>query len=483
MVTVVGAQGVMIEKELIAQVQTRLRKYDPVRRFDLPSDLKEELKEKKKVIDLSAEDIGSIMESVFLDKRKTAFNRFYACIGHDYRTAKIYGNVSKDIRNIFAQLADNLEVFLDKSNSWDLYKKDVIRGVAYHEWIEKVSLSELTVINGYHKGGGRDEYRNVPIDITYSDKSTVTIYCNSLGGGLLSSEILSKKSFYDIFKCNETVFNSFENGLSSRDKEKGISYKNYRKLLGELLKKDIGEMDIWFLKNTLDPELVVDFGQMIKKRSITRRDRKLINILSKCMPPSIRLYLFEAVKPAYQYMQEVLSRNPDKENRDKNETVVFDKLQDTINGINQIYILLVETLWVYLQANNIKVKDFLASDTKLCGQFCSGDDFPMLRDVIKVTPPRDGFLRTDNKWIDLSADDSSKSIEGPMGFMDYIPEEENASFDKISFYIITALNDSWEKQRKINWDEDKEELEVDVEATLMALRDFKSRLFSYITIE
>ena len=276
------------------EIRSRLRKYDVVSGSDCNDEsLLCFMKDNAAV---SKELLYKFLNDELCDYGKNAFELLQATTGVNTDKLLLDQTVPEKIRDAYTMLIENCQIFLDEDNPWLIYRKDILRGIAFHEWINKLTYSGIDLTEGYMKNGSMDEFINLPISIGLCiDEHWYTAYIKELGGGILSSEIISKSRYLNIFK-NEKMSDEDIAGIApSKIKEKGVPYRNYRDLLTKITETELSAADIWFLKNTLAPELVVSIGDMLRDRSIGEDDRKLIKIICKCLPPSIRFYLLVGI--------------------------------------------------------------------------------------------------------------------------------------------------------------------------------------------
>ena len=465
------------------EIRSRLRKYDVVSGSDCNDEsLLCFMKDNAAV---SKELLYKFLNDELCDYGKNAFELLQATTGVNTDKLLLDQTVPEKIRDAYTMLIENCQIFLDEDNPWLIYRKDILRGIAFHEWINKLTYSGIDLTEGYMKNGSMDEFINLPISIGLCiDEHWYTAYIKELGGGILNSEIISKSRYLNIFK-NEKMSDEDIAGIApSKIKEKGVPYRNYRDLLTKITEKELSAADIWFLKNTLAPELVVSIGDMLRDRSIGEDDRKLIKIICKCLPPSIRFYLFEAIKPLYKYIEETLVKKLNRDERDRYVNIVFEKLSRIIDEVNRIYLCVTEKVNTLLDHYKISADDFILLDSTVNSAFSTGDDFHMLPPTVEYENET-GFYGIDKKWVNLEVENDSSKVKRKK-YIDFLPETNDGSdntLSKVVFYVISALNAERESNLISRHNDGYNALEKDdkdKQQVMKLMLSFKNRLYRTI---
>lgn len=471
------------------EIQQRLRRYDVVHLPENTAAREAEIelaydrcKEKAKGGD--REEPGHIYITDVLREMFGGFGDLYWQILTASRNVPLYyeKNVPETIRAVYLKATENLKVIYD--GSWDLYMKDILRAVAYHEYLSDFKLNRTDLKSGplfYDK----TEYENIPIDLEVCVDEDIWCAFPAIGGGLLSEEYINNKDcmFKNIFKKGELEFD-LSGGYKGK-KEKGISYSilyNEGKNIIENLGPDA---DVWFFKNVLDPELFTSLYLAIGGVSIRRYDYNLIWSLCKCKCPSIRLYIFEAIKPCYLYIREI--KNDLKRNYME---FLRERVDSTVRDINVKFESMVNLTALCLEKYSIRSKAIIAGLRGLDELFKNGDDFPLIfgskGEAVKLgEKSEDEMIK--GMITDVKKDGGDEGDKGEKNkveqfenktakrYHEYMLRDVESSMNKIEYAVITALHEQWTRS------EVEGSLEKDSNKVEEEFQDgFKSRLYWHI---
>lgn len=382
--------------------------------------------------------------------------------------------IPKPIEELYQQALDSLRLLCQKS--WCLYAKDVLRAVAYHTCLKNIVLKEndfSETIPMYDK----KEFLNLPIDLEFQiDDKKMWYIGQSIGGGIFEKIHRGNKNndwnFRFIFKKEKLEFDS--TGYFAKDKEKGLGYDNLKKAVKELTSQALTAADIWFIKNVLDLELITATDFIKSKGNLRRDDYKLLWILCGCKCPSIRLYLFEAIKHCYTYV-----RNYIKPNQDYIE-FIMDDLECIVRAINENFQTMASVANFYICEYS---KDEALIDNcndRFNRAFDKGDDFLFIMSgsgymISHVEPDIKNVIPLKKKIGEVqepSEDTGQMEKKSTHKYYEYLPVGKNDT-GKIAYGVITGLNEQWHMPKDIKQMED-------YSSAVVFQEDFANRLLSYV---
>ena len=417
-------------------IRKRLEKYDPVIMAEKYLNDKPELDVENLDEDTGIEGVIKTISTLFVNQGSKARFIFGAMSGHTGINQIKSPDIPMEIQGIYQQFEANCNIFLDEENCWDLYRKDILRGIAYHEWLkDSFNLSEEEIERGFYVKGDIGDYKNLPIDlrIEYPDDGKIYyVYPRSISNGLLSKDSLKK--YTALFKLREqekikSILNGeyrtpIRNGISgerSSEIEKEIfEYSLYEELVSSLCAEKTEAKDVWFVKNSLSQNLVESFSLVLNiSRNMDDNDRKLIGIIGGCIPPSIRVYLLEALRPAYIFIRNVIKSNRDGNKIDDVYRIIFRKLSSVTAEINRIYLKGVWGTAKVLDLAGVSVNDLIRTDEAVVNSVQFNDDLPFIRDyeLELFNSNRSECLPSDQKLI----------------------AKERKNKQRIAFYVISSL--------------------------------------------
>ena len=148
-------------------------------------------------------------------------------------------------------------------------------------------------------------------------------------------------------------------------------------------------------------------------------DRELIWIISGCIPPSIRVYLLEALRPAYMFIRNVIKSNRDGNKINDTYRTIFRKLSSVTAEINRIYLKGVWGTAKALDYAGVSVNALIKADDTVVNSVQFNDDLPFIRDYEPklFNSDRSEYLLSDQKLI----------------------AKEQRNKQRIAFYVISAL--------------------------------------------
>ena len=158
-------------------IRKRLEKYDPVIMAEKYLNDKPELDVENLDEDTGIEGVIKTISTLFVNQGSKARFIFGAMSGHTGINQIKSPDIPMEIQGIYQQFEANCNIFLDEENCWDLYRKDILRGIAYHEWLkDSFNLSEEEIERGFYVKGDIGDYKNLPIDlrIEYPDDGKYT---------------------------------------------------------------------------------------------------------------------------------------------------------------------------------------------------------------------------------------------------------------------------------------------------------------------
>lgn len=440
-----------LEDRCSCVMQQRLSKYDlvePLMRQGEAEDIISNFKvacNEEKVMHSEGMVALSVLERIFSNSARDSFYLFEALCGIPFKPQYKDINLPESIHDIYQRSMDNLKIF--RQGDWWIYEKDVLRAVAYHDYVSDFKISKDEIV----KGGpfyDREKYLNLPIDLKVQVESNDIVYYvfPEIGGGIINKLHWydSKTSFRNIFLKEYMEFGP--SGEYKHIKKKGINYEILRNGIKDITAKPMSLADVWFFKNIFDPELFTCIYLALKGRSILTCDYSLIWILSGCKCPSIRLYVFEAIKHCYLYIREFIGPN------DKSMEFLLKELTTIVDSINNIFQNMVNITSFCLKRYSTSSEDAIANNSKIKKAFQRGDDFPFLLETndIELIQSHKNLPENGGKGICKGSSKGEKvkrKSENGMniskGYCEYMPETAELSMDKIAYCVITALNEQW----------------------------------------
>lgn len=423
-----------------ATIRDRLKKYDPIEKAN--TQLKSNLPENFEGIPetASATEVLSIIRSLFVDQNKNAIFMFETMSRYTNRSQVKYPGVPMEIQNIYNQFEANCRLFLDESNCWDIYRKDILRGIAYHQWLKtSFHLSKEEIEHGFYVKGDIEDYKNLPVDlrIEYPRDSKITYYAypTSISNGLLSKDNL--KRYTALFKLKEqekvkrilngeyktpTTSGTARKRSSEIEKE-SFDFSIYEELVDNICTEKMEAADIWFIKNTISSNLVESFSLVFNGgKNMNNYDRELIWIVSGCIPPSIRIYLLEALKPAYIYIRNVIKSNRDGDKIDTVYKALFNQLKCIISEINQIYLKAAQKINQILEHTNVSANALIYLDETLLNSLSYNDDLPFICDYESILHKNATGYKLENSPMNSKQTSKERNIR-----------------QRVAFYVISAL--------------------------------------------
>ena len=420
-------------------IRDRLKKYDSIEKANMY--LKSNLQEPFEGIPetASATEILDIIRSIFVNQNSKAIFMFETMSGYTSRSQIKYLGIPIEIQDIYSQFESNCRIFLDESNCWDLYRKDILRGIAYHEWLKtSFHLSKEEIERGFYVKGDIEDYKNLPIDlqIKYPENGkTYYAYPNSISNGLLSKDSL--KRYTALFKLKEqdkvkSILNGeyktpITNGTvgkrSSEFEKESFDFSLYEELRSNVCTEKMKAADIWFIKNTISSNLVESLSLILNSNKNTDNyDRNLIWIICGCIPPSIRIYLLEALKPAYIYLRNVIKSNRDRDKIDAVYKALFNQLKCIITEINQIYLKAAQKINQILEHTNVSANALIYLDETLLNSLSYNDDLPFICDYESILHKNATGYKLENSPMNSKQTSKERNIK-----------------QRIAFYVISAL--------------------------------------------
>ena len=224
------------------EVSERLKKYDPLNYIRIDKG-KLSIAPQNLSSSVSPKYILDRLKEMYTNPQKECLNKLALLSGFDNQILPQSENISSRIRKHYAEFESDCMLFLDEGYSWDIYKKDILRGIAFHEWIESLEESEIDVDDGHYPHGGSDEFNNLPIKIELKEKSVDnsaignsyhTIYLKTLGGGLLSRCTLFNQRISNIFRCSDNEYDNMGQIFNGQDIVKDKNGINRQELLRQL---------------------------------------------------------------------------------------------------------------------------------------------------------------------------------------------------------------------------------------------------------
>lgn len=438
----------------IEMCKTEMRKqlgwYDVVNEFTDKVDFNkvvEEIKIKQLEANKTENSEINITRKIIRDLLEMCKYSFEALRIYDFKN--LYEYVPKIIENIRSDVMKNMSLFLNYD--WNLYEKDILRAAAYHEYVRTWDLDKSDVVFE-QLFYAKDNYRNTPIDFLVNKEGR--FLCNifpNIGGTMISPKYLlnKKDTFKNIYKKDSQRFdiNMVEGEIRSiqyNDKKgKGIAYDILREGIERITNNKLSSADIWFFKNVLDPELITSIYLAVGNRNLHDSDYNMIWILSECKCPSVRLYVFEAIKPYYQYIKEFT--NP----KDQYMEVLFKDLECVVFNINLIFRRMANIIANCLEGLSVSAESLLDDESI----FQNGDDFQFIFEqgyqLEKYNP---------NRWYDIaykcngryeeSEDIVQEKITTEKNFenkkyADFMLQKPELKIEKIACGVISALNEQW----------------------------------------
>ncbi|GAA6293186.1 hypothetical protein F220043C3_16200 [Enterocloster asparagiformis] len=433
-------------------MQQRLRKYDIVESLTTQKEIenvlekaeayynKENVKHSGKVMALP------LLENVYLGSNGYLYDLYESMCGVQRMPEYIDESVPEFIRSSYQSIRDNLRIFLKQT--WWVYEKDVLRAVAYHDYVSNFKIGKDGFVER-RPFYDRENYLNLPIDLKVQEElNGAFIYAfPEIGGGFINKAHWndSNTNFRNIFLKEHIEFG--QSGEYNGEKEKGINYRILRREIQDITTNTMSLADIWFFKNVFDPELFTSVYLALKGTNIRQYDYKLIWILSKCKCPSIRLYIFEAIKPCYLYIRKYM-----KSERGSIE-YLLDKLTSIVDCINIIFQEMVNVTSVCFHKYETSSEEAVLHKSKLKEAFQRGDDFSyVFQNYMELEPCPTDLLKNGIKGICTFSSDSEEVKRKPTNridtaktYHDYMLDEVEVkpSMDRIAYGVITALNEQW----------------------------------------
>lgn len=451
------------------EIQTRLRKYDVVN-LSWNQEWQEAV---RKNIEEYAETNGEQPEETdMFDLFEKAFSKrtrqldFVEAMSGSFTIPELHADyIPIALSEVYLKTVENLKKF--REGCWWLYQKDVLRALAYHQWVSEFELksNDIYVATPFEDS---TSYKNVPINIKIEagineviEKNGPYYVDSKIGGGIISKDFLGSKinhNFKYIYRKADQAFDLTGKFIS--EKEKGISYKVWREGIEYITKQSMSAADVWFFKNAWDPELTYalyrEFEKIEKERKGKREsyinpfEYKVIWILCKCKCPSIRLYIFEAIKYCYFYKPRFMDL------KDTDKDFLLKELDFFITDVNLIFQYIVNATAAYSEENLLRKEKINKRCEDLNQIFQGGDDFLFI------------FRETYSVGIPNTSEHGSGSISK---YFNYMPETLNSKGDRFAFLIISALNEQWNSMNK----EREQECEIG-----KFQEEFQSRLFSHL---
>lgn len=414
----------------------RLEKYDPVIIAEKYLNNKPELDVEDLDEDAGIDGAIKMIGTLFVNQRSKAMFLLGAMSGFTGMNQIKSPDIPMEIQGIYQQFEANCNLFLDEGNCWDLYRKDILRGIAYHEWLKNAfQLSEEEIERGFYIKGEIEDYRNLPIDlrIEYPDDGKIYyVYPRSISNGLLSKDSLKK--YTALFKLREQekiksilkgeyrtpTKNGIAGERSSEIEKESFDYSLYEGLVSSICTRECEPEGVWFIKNTLSSNLVESLSAILNiSRNMDDYDRELIWIISGCIPPSVRIYLLEALRPAYMFIRNVIKSNRNGDKIDNAYRAIFRKLISLTAEINRIYLRSVWGIAMVLDYTGVSAKGLIKADETLVNSVQYNDDLPFIRDY----------------ELELFNRDRSESL--PLDSKLIVKERKNKQ--RVAFYVISAL--------------------------------------------
>lgn len=436
------------------EMRKRLGRYDIVNEFTDKVEFNkfvEKIKVRQIEANKTEDSEAKITRKVIRDILDECKYSFEALRIYDFKN--LSGYVPKIIENIRSDVMENMKLFLNCA--WNLYEKDILRAVAYHEYVRTWELDNSVVVfeQLFYE---RENYRNTPIDflVNKEDKFLCNIFPN-IGGNMISSEYLlnKKDTFKNIYKKESQRFdiNMVEvktGSIQYNDKKgKGIAYDILREGIERITNNKLSSADIWFFKNVLDPELITSIYLAVGNRNLHDSDYNMIWILSECKCPSVRLYIFEAIKPYYQYIKEFT--NP----KDQYMEVLLKDLECVVFNTNLIFRKMVNIVANCLEGLSVSAES-LVDDESI---FQNGDDFPFIFEQgyqLETYDPNywhdiaykcNGRYEESEKVVHEKSEEKIATEEkfANKKYADFMLRKPQLKIEKIACGVISALNEQW----------------------------------------
>ena len=455
------------------EIKERLKKYDVLaltEKMRVSDEFRSRLGDVQRAIQKdnsecsSIEEARRIFQQLYVDPNLHSIQLFQVMSGIQISTPFfIGGKIPGEIRGLYAAFWKNASLFTYKGNAWYIYRKDVLRAIAYHDWIQSMHLSGEDIEIVRPADITPDRYKNIPVWPTvrierdrYGEKEARIFL--SIGGDILGRKFWEQVYLRNLFIRQNEEYDeagNMEGAGSLETKTKGVPYKNLRRAVQEIGKKKLTAADVWFFKNTIDPELIIGMCEIIGERNVVAEDYQLIWLLCKCRPASIRLYLLEAIKPAYGYIATYLKGGVNRKQREIIFTSLFDLLNEIIEKINGIFTETALEVRAILGSQKVSAAEFYESEVDLKRSFQSGDDFPFIeRSEVELSQNENRIVNRNGEveYISTSENGENNRVssrrdgEEAKSYADYLPEKirTNAGTpDRISYAVITALNKQW----------------------------------------
>lgn len=494
------------------KIKERLEKYDVLllsKGISISAEFNDWLKNAKQALQKDCSGYSSIevtrqlIQKRYVEPNSQSVQLFQAMSGIQIAAPFFIGRkIPGEIKEMYTVFWKAVSLFINKGNGWYIYRKDVLRAIAYHDWVQALHLSETNIEIVRSAEITPERYKNVPVWPTiqveqskYGAKEAHVFL--SIGGGILDKQFWKQPYLQNLFlRCNDEYdeAGNMEGTSSLETKAKGVPYKKLRQVIQEIDKKNQTAADLWFLKNTLDQEIIIGMCEIIGKRNVIQEDYKLIWLLCKCRPASTRLYLLEAIKPVYGYSATYLRERVSRKQRETIFASLFDLLDEMIEKINQIFTEMVLEVSDILEAQEVSAAEFYESEDVLAKSFQLGDDFPFMEHSEKMRQSKNEkwFVNIDGEveYIGMSENGEENNIisirdgDEAKSYSDYLPEKTRTNTgtpDRISYAVITALNKQWRKrdvENGVNFQSDirKADDEEIYENVIERLQQFPERL-------
>lgn len=444
--------------------------------------LKEISQDQKNIADLWRE-----IQIIFTDKTEFSFSLYHAMNGGMQGTIYSRTDIPRNLQAIYEKTIENVQLL---NRIEVIYSKDVMRAVAYHMYIEQLNLETEDVI--IHSSLLEiTEYQNMPINpcITLSKSVRSSSNCYvfpDICGGLLEKiyvEDIPKTNWRSVFRKKEPAYN--KNPPRIWEYAKGINSQIRKELLTDISNTIGSAADIWFFKNVFDPELTVDIFKMVKQSNesptsglkVKAVEYNLIWNLCECNCPSVRLYLFEAIKPFYIFVKKYIHSDSDA------MAILWKLVSNAIQEINFKFMIMVCFTFSCFKECGVTLSGINEAGIGTEDSFRCGDDFGFIENNEFHSMPSDmvGFVPA---RVEHGLDKMIKDTEQPSPgkkYVEHIEEEfckqgdEASCLNKIAFATMSALQERWEGNRE------KTALEAeDYEWVINLQSDYQYRLLKHL---